>query len=141
MVCDVDSIVITRSILCSVNDNPIVKTGSIVIPKIVIPRFCSINFTITFAEQKIVGRYTGNIIIPKIVKPAFYRTVWNARSRSRQSFSRGSFAQGSLQTSASEREQLSTAHVHVKTFFVYFETGGELYVFYAFTVKKIKGLL
>ena len=27
VVCDVDSIVITRSILCSVNDSPIVKPG------------------------------------------------------------------------------------------------------------------
>ena len=38
------------------------------IPKIVIPRFCPIHFTITFAGRANVDRYTGNIVIPKIVK-------------------------------------------------------------------------
>ena len=42
--------------------------------KIVIPRFCPIHFTITFAGQMNVNRYTGNIVIPKIVKPGFHCT-------------------------------------------------------------------
>ena len=40
MVCDIDFIVINENILRSVNDIPIVTTGSIVIPKNVIPVFC-----------------------------------------------------------------------------------------------------
>ena len=40
--------------------------------KIVIPRFCPIHFTITFAGQTNVDRYTRNIVIPKIVKPGFH---------------------------------------------------------------------
>ena len=49
VVCDIDFIVITGNILRSVNDIPIVKTGISlyhVIPKIVIPMFCPIHFTI-----------------------------------------------------------------------------------------------
>ena len=43
-------------------------------PKIVRPWFCPIHFTITFAGQTTVDRYTGNIVIPKIVKPGFHYT-------------------------------------------------------------------
>ena len=38
-------------------------------PKIVIPGFCPIHFTITFARQTNKDRYFENIVIPKIVKP------------------------------------------------------------------------
>ena len=43
----------------------------IIIPKIVKPGFCAIHFTITFAGQTNVDRYTGNIVIPKIAKSGF----------------------------------------------------------------------
>ena len=46
--------------------------GNIVISKIVIPQFCPIHCTITFAGQTNVDCYTGNIVIPKIVKPGFH---------------------------------------------------------------------
>ena len=74
MVSDTDFIVITGNILRSVNDIPgpslnreyrytkICYTG-------VLPHT---DFTMAFAGQTIVDRYTGNIVIPKIVKPGFH---------------------------------------------------------------------
>ena len=41
-------------------------------PNIVKPGFCLIHFTITFAGETNVYRYTGNIVKPKIVKPRFH---------------------------------------------------------------------
>ena len=59
VVCDIDFIVITGNILRSVNEIPIViYTGNIVIRKIVIPGFCPIHFTTTFAGQTNLDRYT-----------------------------------------------------------------------------------
>ena len=53
-VCDIVFIVITGNILRSVNDIPIVNTGNIVIPKIVILGFCPIHFTITFHRNILI---------------------------------------------------------------------------------------
>ena len=60
VVCDIDFIVITGNI-----------------PKIVILRYTGIlphTFTITFAGQTNVDRYTGKIVIPKMVKLGFHCT-------------------------------------------------------------------
>ena len=51
MVCHIDFIVIPGKILRSGNKIPIVKPG-----------FCPIHFTITFAGETNVYRYTGNIV-------------------------------------------------------------------------------
>ena len=74
VVCNVDFIVITGNILRSINDNPIVKPGRniVSIPKIVISGFCPTHFTLTFAGQTIVDRYTGNIVKPKVVTLRFH---------------------------------------------------------------------
>ena len=71
MVCDLDFIVLSRNILRSVNDNdiPIAKPAISLLLRIAQPGFCTIPFTITFAGQTNVDRYTGNIAIPKIVIP------------------------------------------------------------------------
>ena len=52
-VCDIVFIVITGNILRSVNDIPIVNTGNIVIPKIVI-LVCPIDFSITFHRNILI---------------------------------------------------------------------------------------
>ena len=81
MVCDIDFIVITGNILRSVNDIPIVKPGISLYRRSLydlIPRFCPIHFTITFAGQTNVDRYTEyryiqNIVIPGISSYREYR--------------------------------------------------------------------
>ena len=72
MVCDIDFIVISENILRSVSDIPIVKPG-ISLYRRSLDRDSAgpIHFTITFAGQTIVDRYTGNIVILKIAKPCF----------------------------------------------------------------------
>ena len=51
--------------------------GDIVIPKIVVTGFCSIHFTLGFAGQTNVDRYTGNIVLSQIVKPEFHCNIRN----------------------------------------------------------------
>ena len=74
MVCHIDFIVIPGKILSSGNKIPIVK------PKIVKPGFCPLYFTITFAGETNVYRYTGNIVKPGRKKGwAVKRASWLLR--------------------------------------------------------------
>ena len=72
VVCDVDFIIITRNILRLLNNTPIVKPGISLYQRSLYMGFRLIHFTVTFAGQTIVDRYTGNIVIPKIVKLGFH---------------------------------------------------------------------
>ena len=49
--------------------------GVIVISKIVIPGFCAIHFTVTFAGTWDFHCYTGNVVISKIITSGFHCTV------------------------------------------------------------------